>query len=273
MYGMVELCGGRGGPARPSSESTSGWNTRSRGPPGPHSRFSRIEPPSCIHTDELVESRNSTADPVVLLCLSSKPGTSTVRSPLATSSSSAMVLFKFGNYDYVGPLSRLNYRLNYPAVTDPLEQLCREVPSLPVCNLFFRQLLVHPKGLSAPATDLLGLPSNTSATFASALSSFGSGVNPSCSIPRMAAAGGASGSLGNIANIILCGLSFFIALYLAVAAGRRAAAVGRVEMRIFFAMYALVQAAQLVDTGAFLRAGGTALTWVSAVHLGLVVGL
>lgn len=89
----------------------------------------------------------------------------------------------------------------------------------------------------------------------------------------MAATGGPSGALGNIANIVLCGLSVVIAIGLAVAAGRRAAAVGRVEMRIFFVMYALVQAAQLVDTGAFLRAGSTALTWVSAVHLGLVVGL
>ncbi|KAL8281242.1 hypothetical protein RQP46_006276 [Phenoliferia psychrophenolica] len=92
-----------------------------------------------------------------------------------------MVLFKFGDFDY----------------------LCREVPSLPVCNLFFRQLLVHPKGLPAPASALLGLPSSTSTNFTSVLSSLGSGVNPSCSIPRMAKAGGAPGNLGNIANIIL----------------------------------------------------------------------
>ncbi|KAK4691317.1 hypothetical protein P7C70_g9379, partial [Phenoliferia sp. Uapishka_3] len=121
-----------------------------------------------------------------------------------------MVLFGFGDYDY----------------------LCRNVPSLPTCNLFFRQLLVHPKGLPAPASSLLGLPSNSSANFASSLSSFGSGVNPSCFIPRMHAAGGAEGSLGNIANIILCGLSVIIGIVLAVMAGRRAAAVGRVEMRI-----------------------------------------
>lgn len=151
--------------------------------------------------------------------------------------------------------------------------MCRNVPSLPVCNLFFRQLLVHPSGLLAPASSLLGLPSATAANFTEVLSRFGSGVNPSCSIPRMSAAGGAPGSLGNIANIILCAISVLVGIFLAIQAGRRAAAVGRVEMRIFFLVYALVQAAQLVDTGAFLRAGGTALTWVSAVHLGLVVGL
>lgn len=89
----------------------------------------------------------------------------------------------------------------------------------------------------------------------------------------MHAAGGAEGSLGNIANIILCAISVIVGLVLAFQAGQRAAAVGRVEMRILFLLYALVQGAQLVDTGAFLRAGGTALTWVSAVHLGLVVGL
>lgn len=155
----------------------------------------------------------------------------------------------------------------------PSDWACRNVPSLPTCNLFFRQLLVNPKDLVAPASELLGLPSNTSAEFGTVLSEFGVGVNPACMIPRMAAAGGASGSLGNIANIAVCGLSVIIAVVLAVLAGRRAAAVGRVEMRILFLMYALVQGAHLVDTGAFLRAGSTALTWVSAVHLGLVVGL
>lgn len=155
----------------------------------------------------------------------------------------------------------------------PSDWACRNVPSLPTCNLFFRQLLVHPKDLVAPASELLGLPSNTSTDFGRALSEFGVGVNPACMIPRMAAAGGASGSLGNVANIALCGVSVILAVVLAVLAGRRAAAVGRVEMRILFLMYALVQGAQLVDTGAFLRAGSTALTWVSAVHLGLVVGL
>lgn len=90
----------------------------------------------------------------------------------------------------------------------------------------------------------------------------------------MSAAGGQiPGSLGNIANIIACGLSIFIAIALAVLAGRRAAAVGRVEMRILFIVYGIVQAFNLVSTGAFLRAGSLSLVWISAIHLGLVVGL
>lgn len=70
-----------------------------------------------------------------------------------------------------------------------------------------------------------------------------------------------SGQYGNVANIALCGLSVLIGVGLAIAAGRRAAAVGRVEMRVFFVLYALVQGAQLADTGALLRAGSLALTW------------
>lgn len=41
-------------------------------------------------------------------------------------------------------------------------------------------------------------------------------------------------------------------------------------MQVLFVMYALVQGAQLASTSVLLRAGSTALTWVSAVHLGLV---
>lgn len=77
----------------------------------------------------------------------------------------------------------------------------------------------------------------------------------------MEAAGGQAGSLGNIANIITCGLAVIIAVVLALAARRRQAAVGRVEMSVFFLMYALVQGAQLADTGALLRAGSLVLTW------------
>lgn len=111
----------------------------------------------------------------------------------------------------------------------------------------------------------MGLPDAGSTSFASTLSSFGVGVNPSCYIPRMGAAGGQSGSLGNIANIVVCGLSVILAIGLAIAAGRRQAAVGRVEMRVLFVMYALVQGAQLADTGGLLRAGSTALTWYVCV--------
>ena len=202
-----------------------------------------------------------------------------------------MVLFAFGNYDFVSlspartarslpsfpPRLRLGlWVLGCPTLADHVLalQACRHIPSLPTCNLFFRQLLVNPSNLTAPAYDLLGLPASASPEFlASALSAYGVGVNPICAIPRMAIAGGLPGSLGNIANMVLCGLAVVIGLVLAVMAGKRAAAVGRVEVRILFVMFALVQLGQLVDTGAFLVAGGRPLVWVSAVHLGLVVGL
>lgn len=76
-----------------------------------------------------------------------------------------------------------------------------------------------------------------------------------------------------MANIVLCSLSVITALILLVACGRRAAAVGRSEMRVFFAVYALVQLLNLLDTGGIFEAGSTALTWISGIHLGLVVGL
>lgn len=163
-----------------------------------------------------------------------------------------MVLFGFGSYSYI----------------------CRNIPSLPSCNLFFRQLLYNPYQLASPATSLLGLPSTNSTEYSTALANYASGsVNALCAIPRMAAAGGQPGSLGNIANIILCSISVLAALALAVACGMRAAAVGRSEMRILFVVFAIVQLLQLLDTGGIFEAGSTVLTWISGIHLGLVAGL
>ncbi|GAA5830479.1 hypothetical protein JCM11251_002484 [Rhodosporidiobolus azoricus] len=162
-----------------------------------------------------------------------------------------MVLFDFGNYDYG----------------------CRNIPSMPVCNLFFRQLLHNPKDTTAPATSLLGLPDASSPDYARALREYGVGVNAACYIPRASFTGGADGRYGNLANLILCGIAVLVGLGLAAAALRRSAAVGRVEITTFFIMYALVQGAQLADNSALLRAGSIALTWVTAVHVGLLVGL
>lgn len=75
---------------------------------------------------------------------------------------------------------------------------------MPSCNLFFRQLLKHPKNLAAPATQLLGLPDAGSADFDMALRNYGVGVNAECYIPRASFVGGQDGYLGNIANLILC---------------------------------------------------------------------
>ncbi|GAA5900399.1 hypothetical protein JCM6882_001238 [Rhodosporidiobolus microsporus] len=162
-----------------------------------------------------------------------------------------MVLFDFGNFDYG----------------------CRNIPSLPVCNLFFRQLLHHPKDTTAPATSILGLPDASSPDFNRALSEYGVGVNAACYVPRAGFSGGADGEYGNLANLICCAIAVLVGLGLAAAALRRSAAVGRLEITTFFVMYALVQGAQLADNSALLRAGSIALTWVSAVHVGLLVGL
>lgn len=128
----------------------------------------------------------------------------------------------------------------------------------------FRALVIAtdpPNGLQAPATQILGLPDAGTPEFQQVLSQYGVGVNLACYLPRFEVTGGPSGSLGNIANLITCGLAVLIGLALAIAAGRRAAAVGRVEMQIMLVMYALVQGAQLADTSVLLRAGSTALTW------------
>lgn len=164
-----------------------------------------------------------------------------------------MVLFPFGSYSFI----------------------CRNIPSLPTCNIFFRQLLVTPSSTTAPALALLGLPSPVnSAAYNQSLAYYASGsVNPACAIPRMGIAGGQPGSLGNIANIILCAISVLVALGLAGACGKRMAAVGRSEMRAFFAVYAIVQVLNLLDTGGIFQAGSTALTWISGIHLGFVAGL
>ncbi|KAM0787165.1 hypothetical protein ACM66B_006415 [Microbotryomycetes sp. NB124-2] len=162
-----------------------------------------------------------------------------------------MVLFQFGNFDYA----------------------CRHIPSYPYCNLFVRQLLVNPKNLQAPASQLLGLPDGaiSSQAVQSYTSELGVGVNPACYIPRMEQVGGQAGSLGNIANLILCGLSVLIGIGLALGAIRRAAAVGRLEMAVLFVMYALVQGAQLADNSGLLKQGSLEITWVTAVHVGLLV--
>lgn len=75
---------------------------------------------------------------------------------------------------------------------------------MPVCNLFFRQLLVNPEGVSAPASDILGLPAAGAANFEEAVKNQGVGGFGSCFIPRAGFVGGVSGRYGNIANLILC---------------------------------------------------------------------
>jgi len=134
-------------------------------------------------------------------------------------------------------------------------------------------MLHHPKNLAAPASQILGFPDSNTQQFNDLLSTYGVGVNSACYIPRAGFSGGENGRLGNIANLILCGIAVLVGLGLAAAALRRTAAVGRVEITVLFVMCALVQGAQLADNSALLRAGSIALTWITAAHVGLLVGL
>ncbi|KAG8903681.1 hypothetical protein FRB99_002872 [Tulasnella sp. 403] len=86
------------------------------------------------------------------------------------------------------------------------EALCRTVPSYPHCNLFLRQLNgAAPQVLREPPISIAGV-----------------GVNPECAILRVG-----DGRLGNIGNIIACGISFLVILGLIVRASQRKAAVGK----------------------------------------------
>lgn len=60
-----------------------------------------------------------------------------------------MVLFGFGDYDYVsspeGQCRALDFGIDragsFLTGLSLVLQACRNIPSLPICNLFFRQLL------------------------------------------------------------------------------------------------------------------------------------
>ncbi|KAG2139219.1 chitin synthase III catalytic subunit [Suillus clintonianus] len=135
------------------------------------------------------------------------------------------------------------------------QALCSQVPSYTWCNLFYRQLQTN------DPTVLVGVSQNAASAPV--------GVNPECGIPKL----NTNGSLGNIANIVACGLSIFIVGALIYFTGRRKAAVGRVELRIFFALYLLTLPFQLITTGSLLTQGTTALVVLTAIHAGLVATL
>lgn len=135
------------------------------------------------------------------------------------------------------------------------QTLCSQVPSYTWCNLFYRQLQTNdPTVLVGSSNDAASAPV---------------GVNPECGIPKV----NTNGSLGNIANIIVCGLSFFVIGALIYFTGRRKAAVGRVELRIFFVLYLLTLPFQLITSGSLLTQGSTALVVLTAIHAGLVATL
>jgi len=133
------------------------------------------------------------------------------------------------------------------------ETLCRTIPSYPHCNLFLRQINRDlPQSLtSEPVLSIAGV-----------------GVNPECAILRLG-----HGRLGNIGNIILCGLSVFVVAFLILRVTRRKAAVGLVELRSFLALYLLSCIFQLLTTGSIFRQTSTVLVVLTAIHLGLVAAL
>ena len=139
---------------------------------------------------------------------------------------------------------------------------------MPVCSLFLRQQLNLLPPASYPGA--LALPSDPQ-LLQIALASAGVGVRAVCALPRMASAGGYPGSAGNAANIAFCALGIIVGVYFAFRAGRRQAAVGRAEMRIFFAIFALQCLFQILSTGSFLEQNSKGIVWVTSIHLGLVL--
>ncbi|KAF9788611.1 chitin synthase III catalytic subunit [Thelephora terrestris] len=135
------------------------------------------------------------------------------------------------------------------------KSLCEQTPSYPWCNLFYRQLENH-----SPSTlvNLSAIPATAPV-----------GVNPECGIIRA----GQLGSLGNIANMIVCGVSMIVVFVLIVVTTRRRAAVGRSEFRIFLVMYFLSLPFQLITTGSVLEQGSTSLVALTGIHAGIVAAL
>ncbi|GJJ13091.1 hypothetical protein Clacol_007341 [Clathrus columnatus] len=130
--------------------------------------------------------------------------------------------------------------------------LCANVPSFPWCNLFYRQLQFTDSIILAPP------------------SIAGVGINPVCDIPHLDPS---SSQFGNIANVVLCGVSFFITLGLIVITWRRKAAVARIELLYLLICYAISLVFQLLTTSSFLEQGSTALVVLTAIHAGIVAAL
>ncbi|KAH8116730.1 chitin synthase III catalytic subunit [Phellopilus nigrolimitatus] len=142
-----------------------------------------------------------------------------------------------------------------------LAPLCRQVPSYTWCNLFYRQLQ------KSSNSTLSGFSANSATAPI--------GVNPECGIPLVGTSNSltSSNSLGNIADIVVCGVSIVFVLALVLWTSKRKAAVGRSELRIFLVLYLLTLPFQLVSTGSLLEQGSTALVAVTAIHAGLVASL
>lgn len=137
------------------------------------------------------------------------------------------------------------------------QDICSNTPSYTWCNLFYRQLSAN----SSLSGLLTGLSAN--ATTAPV------GINPSCGIKRV----GSDGSIGNIANIVVCAISMIVVVGLIFQTERRKAAVGRVELRNMLVLYFLTLPFQLITNGSLLMQGSTGLVVLTAIHAALVATL
>ncbi|KAL9940226.1 hypothetical protein V8E36_000931 [Tilletia maclaganii] len=131
---------------------------------------------------------------------------------------------------------------------------CSSTPSLAVCNLFFRRLLLQnnlPELGYANVTDVQPL-----------LAAAGVGINSTCSIPRR----GHNGSMGNIALIVACSFSIIFVGFMAMRITQRIAAVARQEMRILFLTYFAILPLQIVTMGSLVQQGDKVLSIITAVQ-------
>lgn len=135
--------------------------------------------------------------------------------------------------------------------------LCRNTPSYTWCNLFYRQLLDKP--------NLRDILQGSSANQQSAPV----GIDPKCGILRV----GSQGSLGNVANIVVCALSMVFVIGLILMTERRKAAVGRVELRNMLVLYFVTLPFQLITNGSLLEQGSTPLVVLTGIHAALVATL
>lgn len=115
--------------------------------------------------------------------------------------------------------------------------LCHHVPSYPWCNLFYRQVILQPvtnrtfqRILIFYFKQFLDTGDNSTLSgLSSDRSSAPIGINPECGIPLVGHTNSltTSSSLGNIADIIVCGVSIFVILALILWTSKRKAAVGK----------------------------------------------
>jgi len=84
---------------------------------------------------------------------------------------------------------------------------------------------------------------------------------------------GHGSNIGNIANIICCGVSFFVVLFILAKTHRRRAAVARVEFRFFLFIYLISLVFNLLTTGSIFEQGSKTLTILTAIHAGIVSAL